>query len=444
MVSGAAPLGRPYWAEGAPAAPEVDRDLSGLDRNPEAVVIGAGFTGLSAALEMARRGVRVVVLEAGEPGAGASTVNGGMIGSPHKLGGPDAVARYGEDLAGRLFDEGREGFEWTVSLLEREGIDAEFRRWGRLRLAWSDAHFRAMRKEAEMLAARGWPIEVVGREGLAQEIGSDRYVGGVLHPDHGGLNPRRFHDGLLRAALRAGVRVVAGCPVEGVGRTRDGFALRTPMGRIETDAVVAATNGYTPGFLKWISDRCFPVPSFQIATAPLPEGMAARIAPGRRMMVESRRRHGYYRLSPDGTRLLFGARAAVHPIPMVRARAELRRLMAEVYPELARHPVSHVWTGSLGFTFAAHPHVGRSEGVWFAMGYSGNGVALSPWLGRKAALSALGEAEGATAFAETEFRTRPWRAAMRWAMPLASLMQRPIDWRENRQARMSRKPSRVP
>ena len=434
-----APLGRPYWAEGAPEAPEVDRDLGFLAGDPEAVVIGAGFTGLSAALEMARRGVRVVVLEAGEPGAGASTVNGGMIGSPHGLGGPAAVARYGEALADRLFAEGREGFEWTVSLIEREGIACDFHRWGRLRLAWNRDHFKAMRTEAEMLSARGWPIEVIGREGLAQEIGSDRYVGGVLHPDHGGLNPRRFHDGLLRAALKAGARVVAGCPVEGLGRTRSGFALRTPLGRIETDAVIAATNGYTPGCLRWISDRCFPLPSFQIATAPLPEGMAARIAPGRRMMVESRRRHGYFRLSPDGTRLLYGGRASLHPIPMARAKATLRRLMAETYPELARHPVSHVWTGSLGFTFARHPHVGRREGVWFAMGYSGNGVALSPWLGRKAALGALGAPEGGTAFSETEFETRPWRGLMRAGlMPVASLMQRPIDWRENRQARRAR------
>ena len=432
-----APLGVPYWTEGVPPAPDLPRDLTAVTGAPGAVVVGGGYTGLSAALTLAREGVRVLVLDAGEPGLGASTRNGGMIGAPHAFGTARTVKGYGLDFAGRLMREGREAYEFTAGLAS--GLDCDFRRHGRLRLAWTKRHFEALRAEAELMRTHGdYDVQVLGRDELAQEIGSSRYFGGVLFPDHGGLHPHRFHRGLLSAALAEGVQVVAHCPVTRIARTRDRFAVTTAAGRIETDAVIVATNGYTPWSFRHIAERVFPVPSFIIATEPLPEGMADRLAPGRRMMAETRRRYGYFRLSPDGTRLLWGGRAAVHPIPLARARERLRGLMAEVFPALARQPISHVWMGTLGFTFDGLPHVGRRSGVHFALGYNGNGVALSPWLGRKAALRALGRPEGETVFAETKFETRPWRWPMRWTMPLATWMQRPIDWRENAEAERDR------
>ncbi|MGM0586425.1 MAG: NAD(P)/FAD-dependent oxidoreductase, partial [Pseudomonadota bacterium] len=415
------------------------RGLPALSGRPDVVVVGAGFTGLSAALTLAEAGARVQVLEAGTPGQGASARNAGMIGSPHKFGGEETVARYGPDLAARLFAEGREAYAWTAALAGR--VEAGFRRWGRLRLAWTRAHFEALRAEARVLTERGgYELEVLGPGDLRAEIGSDRYFGGVLHPDHGGLDPRRFHDGLLRAALEAGAEVVAGVPVTGLRRGRAGLRLTTPEGEVEADEVIFATNGYTPRFLRGVWSRVFAVPSYIIVTEPLPEGAAERLAPGRRMMVETRRRSGYFRLTSDGTRLLYGGRAAVHPIPLERAARRLRALMAETFPELADQPLAHCWTGTLGFTFAHHPHLGRTaEGALFALGYSGNGVALSPWLGRKAALSALGRPEGATAFSETAFETRAWRPLMALSMAPASLMQRPVDWLENRAAARDRR-----
>jgi glycine/D-amino acid oxidase-like deaminating enzyme len=189
------------------------------------VVVGAGFTGLSAALTLAEAGARVWVLEAGEPGGGASTRNAGMIGSPHKLGGEATVARYGADLAGRLFAEGREAYDWTAALAERVG--AGFRRWGRLRLAWTRGHFEALRAEARVLRERGgYAVEALGPRDLRAEIGSDRYFGGLLHPDHGGLDPQRFHDGLLRAALEAGAQVACGVAVEAVRDAPGGVRVR--------------------------------------------------------------------------------------------------------------------------------------------------------------------------------------------------------------------------
>lgn len=437
-ANGDACFGRPYWSVDAPARPHLPQGAAELSGRPDVVVLGAGFTGLSAALTLAEAGAKVAVLEAGDLTEAASVRNGGMVGPPHKFGAGEAVALYGPERAARLFAEGREAYEWTAALADRLG--GEYRRWGRLRLAWTRDHFEVLKAEARVLRERaGYEVEVLGPEDLRGEIGSRRYFGGLLHRDHGGLQPRKFHDGLLRAALDAGAEVALGAPATGLTRGPRGVRVETPQGMVEADEAIIATNGFTPRFLRDIWARIFPVPSFVIVTDPLPEGLAERLAPGRRMMVETRRRYGYFRLTPDGTRMLYGGRAAVHPIRLDLAERRLHRLMRQTFPELESVGVAHRWTGTLGFTFRHQPHVGRRDGVIFALGYSGNGVALSPWLGRKAALMALARPEGATAFLETAFETRPYRRLMPGNMWLASLMQRPIDWRENAAAARDRR-----
>jgi glycine/D-amino acid oxidase-like deaminating enzyme len=172
--------------------------------------------------------------------------------------------------------------------------------------------------------------------------------------------------------------------------------------------VVMATNGYTRGAFGWLRRRVFPLPSFLIATEPLPAGLPARLAPGGRMMVETRARHCYFRLSPDGSRVLFGGRAAMTPIAPARAAEWLHRTMADIWPELADARLTHAWSGLTGYSFAHLPHVGTWRGVTYAAGYSGSGVALAPYLGMKAAYRALGDPRGETAYAGTTPVTRPF------------------------------------
>ncbi len=418
-------IATPWWWEGG--AP----DPAGLDDDPpreiDLAVIGGGFTGMSAALTAAEAGASVLVLDAMAPGQGASTRNGGMIGAPHRsevlslLGGPR------DDVGRRMIAEGMEAYEHTRDLYTKRGVDAGFRQSGRIALAYTRRHFEAQKRQAETLnRLAGAEVAVLERDEIAQHIRTEQYFGALLYPDHGGVHPRMAHDGLTRLALDAGALVVGRCPVTAVAR--DG------------DRLIVATNGYTSRTTRWISRRIFRLPSFIIATEELAPDVIDRVAPGRRMMVETRARHSYFRPSPDGRRILFGGRAALHPIDERRAAERLRATMCEIWPEAADWRITHCWRGFTGFTFARLPHVGVRDGAHFAIGYCGNGVALSPWLGRKVAFRALGDARGETAFAETPLESRPYHiGGTPWFMPIASAWWRHVvDRRDNFAVRADR------
>lgn len=428
----------PYWWEAGVEPPAFAAEPP---RQVDLAVIGGGFTGMSAALTAAEAGASVVLIDAMRPGMGASTRNGGMIGAPHRPGFVKEMKTYGQELGTRLMTEGIEAYEWTRSLYTRRGIDAGYQKTGRLQLAFTKAHFEALKARVALLneiAPQG--VQVLQRDELSQHIGSDLYFGAALYPDHGGIHPRRAHDGLMRLAARAGVTLVAECPVTAMRRDGDGFRLETAKGEVRARRLVVATNGYTSTMQRWLSRRIFRLPSFIIATEPLRHDVIDRVAPGRHMMVESRARHSYFRVSPDGTRILYGGRAALSDMDPVKAAEILKATMAEVWPEAARWRITHSWTGYTGFTFAGIPHVGERDGAHFAYGYCGNGVALSPWLGRKAAFRALGDPRGETAYAETRLETRPYHfGGWPWFMPIASLWwNRVIDRRENREAARDR------
>ncbi|MDU8926534.1 FAD-binding oxidoreductase [Alisedimentitalea sp. MJ-SS2] len=425
----------PYWWQDGAELPPVCHDVPA---KADMVVVGAGFTGLGAALAAAEKGAEVVVFDAGQPGQGASTRNGGMIGAPHRPEFVQELKTYGRDLAVRIVREGAEGYAHTRALHEASGV---FQHTGRVQMAFTRAHFEAMAERVRLIHELA-PQEtrLLNREELQDHIRSDLYFGGLYYPDHGAVQPRLAHDGLMKRARDAGVTICAECAVTAMKPEGDGFRLTTEAGEIRARRLVWATNGYTGLQSRWLARRIFRVPSFIIATEELPEGVIDRLAPGRRMMVESRARHSYFRPSPDGKRIIFGGRAALVSIDEREAARRLQRTMAEIWPEAAEWKLSHSWQGWLGFTFARNPYVGSHEGVHFAYGYSGNGVALSPWLGRKAALRAMGDPEGTTAFAETRLESRPYHiGGTPWFMALASPWWRfVVDARETARARRDR------
>lgn len=402
FLPGAEP-GRPYWWDGV-EWPELTGDLP---KTAELVVIGAGYTGLSAAIAAHDAGARVVVIDSGFPGEGASTRNGGMVGAHPRLGWDTLAKRHGAQAADALFTEAAAALGWVRDLIAREGIDCDFQQTGRIQLAYTAPQFETQRRLAGQLTEKGGvPCHIVERAGLASEISTPLYKGGMLFANHGGLHPAKYLLGMLDAVVRRGIPVLSHCPAIKVAKVRTAQQITTPLGIIEAERVVLATNGYTGAPFPWLARRVFPVPSFLIATEPLSPNLIGELAPGRRMMVETRARHSYFRVSPDGSRLLFGGRASMVNIGLPKAAQRLRATMAEIWPALSDVRISHVWTGNTGYTFQHMPHVGARDGLHYAMGYSGGGTVLAPWLGRKAALQALGLPDAETAFSVTALKSR--------------------------------------
>ncbi len=435
------PFGTPFWWQEGAAAPPL---ASAPPESCDLLVVGGGYTGLSAALTAARRGLSVVVIDAMQPGQGASSRNGGMVGALGRLVVPQMERAFGTDTTRALLQEGLRAYAFTRDLIRDEGIACDFRVTGRVVLSTTErAQAAAAAQAARIRELTGHDLQVLERDAVQEHVVTDAYVGALFYPDHGALQPRRFHDGLLARVLQAGAAVVAGCVFQGLSRQGGRYRVMTGRGAVTAERVLIATNGYTGAFtrrprhLRWLSRRVFPLPSFIIATEPMDPARLKALAPGGRMMVETRAKHSYYRLSPDGRRVIFGGRAGMVPLSPRRAAARLKRTMLEIWPSLKDVRITHSWRGFTGFTFTQMPHLGRHEGVHFALGYSGSGVAMAPWLGMKAALQAMDDPAGETAWSLTEPETRIWYRGERAPLFLlpAELWYRQVVDRLERAAR---------
>jgi len=419
---------RPYWWD------DIDWP-DGLDvALPAAVdvaIVGGGYAGLSAALTLTRAGRSVVVLDAQRPGHGASSRSGGMIGSGHRLSYAALARRYGERQAEAILREGLAALDFTTALIAREQIDCQFSRCGRFRGAWTAAAYEAMAREIETLRrAIGLDADVVDRAQARDEVATDRYHGGCVFHRHGGVHPARFLAGLLERARAAGTVVAGGASVRAIAGRRGAFALATSRGTVAARDVIVATNGYTGQATPRLARRLLAVSAYLMATDPLGAARVRAIIPRQRMIVETRSRHCYYRPSPDGTRLIFGARAALQAITLDAAATRLRRFMVELFPDLAATGVSHVWTGSIAFARDHLTHIGVLDGIHYALACNGSGVAMAPYAGHKAALKVMGTPAGATAFDAHPFKVYPPFMRSQGALAVAETYYRLIDRRE--------------
>ena len=396
--TGDAVPGRPYWWD--EAEPSATQDA--LPDHCDVLVVGAGYTGLSAAIAAHDSGARVAVVEAGIPGEGASSRNGGMVGAHPRLSRDKLAAAFGTEVADALLEEAAPALDWARAFIADERIDCDFQQTGRIQLAFTGSHFEGQRRLAENVRAKSRvQVELVERADLGREIDTGLYHGGIVFPEHGALHPAKYHRGMLEAVQRRGVPVVSHARVQRLERDGARHVARTAKGVIRVERVVLATNGYTSRPFGWHVKRVFPLPSYLIATEELPANLIGHLAPGRRMMVETRARHSYFRVSPDGKRILFGGRAAMRDVPLEVAAERLRQTMVEVWPALGDVKLSHAWSGYTGFSFNQMPHVGMQDGISFAMGYSGSGTVMAPYLGAKAGWLAVGDARADTAYAKT-------------------------------------------
>ncbi|MFT5930927.1 MAG: glycine/D-amino acid oxidase-like deaminating enzyme [Oceanospirillaceae bacterium] len=424
----------PYWWQDQPQY----RNTEVLPAKADCVVVGAGFTGLSAALTLAQAGRHVIVLDSEAIGFGASTRNGGMLGSGHKVSVDDAKKYYGPDIAAQLHCEANASLAFTKSLILNHNIDCELQDCGRLRTAWTPQDFTAMAGANEGLQCiEPFSARMVKPDEMPQHIDTPLYFGGLLYESHACVQPRKLHYGLLQLALQAGVQVFGEQPVHAVNSEPDGFSIsthsrETQHQEIHCQQVLMATNGYTQAKVSsFLAKRIMPVPSFVIVTEELGEDLVQALLPGGHCMVETRQRFCYYRATPCGKHIMLGSRAALHAITPQQALPTLRAKLTEIFPSLKDTKISHCWTGFTGFSFSKLPNIGCHDGIYHALGYCGNGVAMAPYLGHKAALKMLNPQQQHSVFEQTPLQNRIYHHGNPWYMPAASAWYRTRDWWDN-------------
>ena len=410
----------PVWLDGG-ASPPGESD--GLPGEAVVVVIGAGYTGLAAALQLGRRGIPALVLDAGAIGQGASSRNAGMVHGGLRYPGADVQRRHG--AAGlALHQASLDAYGFVARLAREVAPDSEHSECGWLYMAHRPSRMDQLRRaEVARREQNGEVTRLLTAEELVQETRCSGFHGGLLTSNGASLHPRRYLAGLARAAAASGARVHEHIAVTGVVARRGsatGFTVNTTRGSIAARDVLAATNGYTDGALPQLRRRIIPIGSYIIATEPLDGALVDEINPHRRVMTDTRDFLHYWRLTADH-RLVFGGRTSLAPVSLQRARDRLYAAMVRMYPQLAGVRVSHAWSGKVGFTFDRLPHLGRRDGITYAMGYCGSGVAMASWLGTLAA-TWIADGEGsAPPFATLRFPTAPGYRGDPWFLPVAGL-----------------------
>lgn len=415
----------PYWWDAAPPPrPETPDDVP--DRT-DAVVVGGGLTGLSAALELARSGVRTVVLDRETIGWGASTRNGGQLSGGFNLGrglkrGQNHLETVlGPERVGAMLDEAAGAFEQIEAVIRREGIACDFKHTGRFIGAHVPKAYETLARRVDSLNSRG-PDEavLVPPERVSSEIDTRLYHGGMVVRRSGALHPAKYTQSLAAAARRAGAILIGGTEMKGI-EAREGsgdrFTVQTSRGPIRTREIVVATNGYTGGATPWHRRRLVPVASFMIATEEIGEDRVRALLPRGRVYGDTKRVLYYYRPSPDGRRILFGGRASFTQVDERRSSAILHRFLTGLLPGLSGVRITHGWKGNVAFSFDHLPHIGVRDGVHHVLGCNGSGVVMMSYLGQQAALRILGSANRPTAFADLPFPTRPFYDGRPWFMP---------------------------
>lgn len=402
----------------------------------DVAVIGAGFTGLSAARVLARQGATVAVLEANTIGWGASSRNGGMVLTGLKLGPEALVRRYGIELVQQMYAASLESISSVERIIADEQISCNFFRGGHLEVACKQSHFDAYARSVEFIQQHfNHELKIIPRGQLPAEIGSSIYFGGMVDETSAGLNPARYVAGLAQAAMRAGAQVYENAPVLNVAAAAQngigGFKVASSRGNVFAKNVFVATSGYTSTATPDLRRKIIPIGSFIIATEPLPDTLARELSPRNRMIYDSRHYLHYYRLTPDN-RMLFGGRAAFFPETKdtIRRSAEiLRDGMIKVFPQLKNTEIDYAWGGTLDFCFDTMPHCGEINGIHFALGYAGHGVAMATYLGANMAEKIAGSAE-LIPFTAIPFPGAPLGLYRQtpWFLPFAGAYYKVMDW----------------
>ncbi len=411
----------PYWWEDA--RPGTDH-ASDLPDATEIFVVGSGYAGLSAALELAREGRAVTVAEALNFGEGASSRNGGAISAGVNIGKgiSGGTGNKGSDpLIEKLMRESLAALELVETLIEREDIACHYERSGRFLGAYTPDHFAGFEEKAAHLnRVTNAGAVVLPPERQREEIASDFYHGGIMIPQSAKLHPALYHKGLLDACHRAGVTLCARTKVTAIDGAAGNFTVRTARGDCRAEQVIIATNGYTGALTPGLRKRVVPVASHIIATEELPPDLAASLIPNGRTIAETPRVLCYYRMSPDGKRMIYGGRARFTEVGPNTSGRLLHAMMTARFPQMKDARITHSWSGLIAFTTDHLPHLGREAGKHYCMGCNGSGVGMLTYLGYLVARRVLQDGQLDSPYAGLELPAVPvpFYTGRPWFLPL--------------------------
>lgn len=383
-----APLPRSLYAETARpaiAAPPLDGS-----RRVSVAVVGGGFTGLSASLHLAQAGADVTLIDAHEPGWGASGRNGGQV-NPGLKHDPDQVERdFGQDLGARMNRLSGDAPNLVFDLIRSHQIQCEARQGGTLRAAFAEKQGAAVRATAAQWTRRGVSVDVLERAEIRDATATGRYVCAMLDRRGGTLNPLGYARGLAEAATRSGARIHGDTPATRITRQGARWSVETPRGTLDASHLVIATNAYTEDLWPGLRRSIVPVFSGIVATEKLPNALRAQLLAEGASLYEIGQITVYYRLDTEG-RLLMGGRSPMREVTDIEPLRWLLRYTERLWPELAGVRWTHAWSGQLAVTTDHYPHLHEpAESVLLCLGYNGRGVAMATAMGREIARRILG------------------------------------------------------
>ncbi|MDA9444161.1 oxidoreductase [Bradyrhizobium sp. CCBAU 51745] len=368
--------------------------LSG-EQQADVVIVGAGYTGLSAAHHIAKSGLTPVVLEANRPGWGASGRNGGVITAKFRLSFREIDAAHGRAMARRMYEIAHESTDMVEELVSEFGItSANLTRTGQVKAAHNETTLKAAIDEANWMTREMGSAEVriLDKRGVREETGSDIFVGGVLNPGSGGVHPLNYLRGLADGVARRGVQIFQESPVVKLRREGEGVVAETPRGAVRARQAIIATNSYSDltGATAQLQRTLIPFRSALIATEKLPRNLAGKLMPTGRTYTETKRMMRWFRMVDN--RVIFGGRGAFGKQDSQTAFDALRKAMVGIFPDLADVPLEYKWSGLVAMTLDSVPHIGRiDDRTLVSLGYNGAGVAMSSLMGRYLAAFVRGE-----------------------------------------------------
>ena len=392
-------------------------------------IVGSGYTGLCAARILKKNGASVTVLDRNTIGWGASSRNGGMATPGLKQGIQKIHKIYGEKLAHEFWKISVDAIDLIDEIVTEHSIDCDWERNGHASLATKPSHAPRLKEYGSWLEKEfGHYQKYIPKHQIRDEIGSDTYYGALTDEISGGLHPSKYVFGLASAVSNLGVQLCENTAVTKIEKNdSNNFKLITSKGDITAKKVIIATNGYTDRLVSKLKPLIFPVGSYIVVTEPLTNELQNIINPKRRMYYDSKRFLNYFRLTPDG-RMLWGGRNDLSTdLDLDDSAKRLSKELYTVFPDLKDIPITHTWTGKLGITFDLMPHIGKTNGIYYAFGYGGHGLSIATYLGTEIGLMLAGKKDRSP-FMEISHQTTVFYRNRPWFIPFTARYFRFLDW----------------